>query len=261
MSLIARVLILALVISLGLNVWLTVTRSNDSANAQSGHSLSELTFSTPEEAVTHFFTSAARGEFAVASQACASESIAEHYDLDAFIDRVNAWMPASGWSPTGSDFWTEANALNAQGQCQQGIRMIIWQILMPEGWENTTVVSGDEAKEINEVLDPTPLENAQIVRVDQLDASSAEGSLKQTLDSQCGVLGGQECTDLLILVEVDGRHFSFGSALVNYGEGWQISTPGHSVLSALAGLPVNAPSLTTLEEYESLLDGLEVSLL
>lgn len=220
---------------------------------------SNVSFETPEEAVTFYIQAVAAGEVPEIMQALAIDEMSENFSFDVHVGRLRLLQLHS---PAPSDYalYRAINKAELSSQILFQTRNLAYGLLVPEKIgemadgrilfiEETTEFVNEFINEVN----PERLAQLQIVTiaVPLPDLAQDERTLENWARS-AQMYGADELTERVVLLLFEENYYYTGFTLLRYGEDWKISL----AMSALGytnsfGFPVQ----TTEEEFGELIGG------
>lgn len=216
---------------------------------------SNVSFNTPEEAITFYMQGVAQGNVSQIMQACAINEMGEGFNFELYTNRLRALTILS---PAPSDYplYAEINKVQFSWQILNQVRSLAYGLLATEKRvvEGQTVLIDPEGtiSFMNEV-DPERLAQLQVLEmgVPRPDIATTERNL-ENWSTVAQTYGADELTERVVLFLFEGNYYYAGFTLLRYGDNWKIS----SASSVLAGLSTfGTPQITTEAAFQELIGG------
>lgn len=213
----------------------------------------DVSFATPEGAITFYIQAVAQGNISQIMQACAVDEMSAGVRFDLIIDLVG-YLTISSPAPANYPFYEEINKAQYSWQFLNQVRNLAYGLLDPgnEVLEGRTVrMDMEEAIQFMAKVDPQKLAQLQIVEIGVPVPDLAYGERNQEVwNRRAQIYGADESTERVVLFLFDGDYYIMGFQLLRYGEDWKISYAA----SALANIPGSGvPQATTVEEFQELI--------
>lgn len=215
----------------------------------------DVSFKTPEEAITFFMQAVAQGNVPQIMQASAINEMSEKFRFDLQADRLQVLMiqfPA----PSDYPFYVEINKAQFSGEILNQVRNLAYGLLSTEkGMLDGRVVPIDTEGTVRFMKEVNPERLAQLQVMETGLPEPEIAHTERNLDNwnrQAQVYGADELTERVVLILFEGSYYYAGFRLLRYGDNWKIS----SVTSALGGTsPLGTPQRTTKQEFQELVNG------
>jgi hypothetical protein len=216
---------------------------------------SDVSFKTPEEAITFYMQAVAQGNIPKIVQACAINEMSEKFSFDLYTNRLRA---LTFYTPAPSDypFYAEMNKVQFSWQILNQVKNLAYGLLATEKGvvEGRTVPIDPEGTiTFMKEVDPERLAQLQVTKIGVPNPEIA--STERNLDNwnrQAQIYGADELTERVVLLLFEGDYYYVGFTLLRYGEDWKISSAASPLGNTSA---VGAPQKTTEEEFQELVDG------
>ncbi|MBN1679777.1 MAG: hypothetical protein JW966_05760, partial [Anaerolineae bacterium] len=213
----------------------------------------DVSFKTPEEAITFYMQAVAQGDVPKIMQACAINEMSEKFRFDLYIERLRALHPTAP-APSDYPFYAEMNKAQLSWQILFQARNLAYGLLLTEKElvEGYTVLMEPEGATqfINEV-DPERLAQLQVTKIGVPNPELVSSERNQdNWNRQAQIYGADELTERVVLLLFEGNYYYVGFTLLRYGENWKISNAA-SLLAGTTSLGV--PQITTEEEFQELI--------
>jgi hypothetical protein len=217
---------------------------------------SNVSFKTPEEAITSYMQAVAQGDVPKIMQACAINEMGEKFRFDLYVNRLRTLMLQAP-APSDYPFYAEMNKAQFSWQILFQARNLAYGLLTTEqelldGRPVYNIDPEGTTKFMNEV-DPERLAQLQVTKIGipNPELAHTERNL-DNWDKQAQIYGADELTERVVLFLFEGKYYYVGFTLLRYGDNWKIS----GATSALGGTSASgAPQKTTEEEFQELVDG------
>lgn len=215
---------------------------------------SDVSFKTPEEAVTFYMQAVAQGDVSKIMQACAIDEMSENFRFDLYTDRIKALMPQSP-APSDYPFYAEMNKAQFSWQILFQAKNLAYGFLTPqqELLDGRPVLNMDSeatASFMNEV-NPERLAQLEVAKIGLPHPEIAHTERSQEYwNIHAQIYGADELTERVVLLRFEGDYYYVGFALLRYGENWKISNAASAMGSTNA---LGAPQRTTEAEFEQLI--------
>ena len=217
---------------------------------------SDVSFKTPEEAITFYIQGVAQGDVPKLMQACAIDEMSERFRFDLYVNRLQALTPQAP-APSDYPFYAEMNKAQFSWQILFQARNLAYGLLTTEEGvlEGRTVIYKDpeETTRFMNEVDPERLAQLQVTQigVPYPELASSERNL-ENWDRQAQIYGADELTEWVALLLFEGDYYYVGFTLLRYGDNWKISS-ANSALGYTNAL--GTPQKTTEEEFQELVGG------
>lgn len=215
-------------------------------------SISEKSFDTPAKAIEYFVAAIAENNASKALEACNINEYGENFDYAAYTERTGAILPVSvTGAPSGYSMYAEINRYTQASYLGTQIKGFAYSFFTDKGIIDATPLEGtDQIDAFIESVDPAKLKNLTVVRIDTPypDTMNKEET-KALFKEYAAMYGADEQTEVIVLYELDGKHYGGGFTLLRYGKDWKISRLNSVVANQASSGAVTA---TTEEEYRYL---------
>jgi hypothetical protein len=216
---------------------------------------SNVSFKTPEEAITFYMQAVAQGDVPQIMQACAINEMSENFRFDLYTNRFQALMLQAP-APSDYPFYAEMNKAQFSWQILFQARNLAYGLLSTEtelldGY--TVRIDTEGTIKFMEEVDPERLARLQVteIGVPSPELMYTERN-QENFNMQAQIYGADELTERVVLFLFEGDYYYVGFTLLRYGENWKISS-ANSVLGGTNAL--GTPQKTTEEEFQELVDG------
>ena len=218
----------------------------------SGAFAASQSFSTPEDAIECFVDHMTAGEWEGALSACAVNEIAQNYDYQAMVERIQALMPNIQCLPSEYEEYTGYNRASMSASLLRQMTWLTFSVTLPDEYdgflEYMSIYEGIDFDDVVEDMDPAPVSGLELVRIDShkmLESSQNE----ENYERQAAVYGADEQTSRVVLYEYDGDYYAGGFTLLRYNGRWLIL----GLNDPLAGIPVTG-ALIRLDDEDAFED-------
>ncbi|MBN1202071.1 MAG: hypothetical protein JXJ20_09465 [Anaerolineae bacterium] len=216
---------------------------------------SDVSFKTPEEAITFYMQAVVQGDVAKIMQACAIDEMSEKFRFDLYANRLQA-LTLQAPAPSDYPFYAEINKAQFSWQVLNQARNLAYGLLSTEqelidGY--TVPIDTEGAIQFMKEVDPERLAQLQVTKigVPYPEIASDERNLNNW-NKQAQIYGADELTERVVLLLFEGDYYYVGFTLLRYGEDWKISSAASQLGYTNA---VGAPQETTEEEFLELVGG------
>lgn len=208
-------------------------------------------FETPEETIEQFVILIQNNDFEGALALFAIQNMAEGFDFDAQLDRLNSFQWVVFMAPTEYKSYEVLNQAYQLNSAANNIKGLVYNLLLPDlDILSPYYLSDSEDENIDFLrdLDPSKLESLELVRIDYSTPEyQRSDSYQDSVDFSKRVYGFVDQEEYLVLYKFEGNFYAGGFTLVDYEQGWQIV----SLDARLAGIkPYNMPQVTEAEYLE-----------
>ncbi|MEO9322814.1 hypothetical protein ABFT23_04945 [Nocardioides sp. C4-1] len=184
-------------------------------------------FDSPEEAARFMVERLADGDAGAAAEAFAVDSVVDGYDFEALAERLRV-LQFNTWLPGGSTGYDDLNREVRRGEVAAELRSVVRSVLVPDvDFTQTVPVDGDQtAAGLATDLDPAPLSELSVVRVDDVDRD--DDRYRESLEQQAAIFGADEMRTVAMLLDTAEGQMMGGATAVRYGDDWalmQLSAP------------------------------------
>lgn len=206
-------------------------------------------FDSPEEAVRFMVERLADGDLGAAAEAFAVDPVVEGYDFEAQADRLQV-LQFDAWLPGGSAGYDDLNREVRRGEVAVELRSVVRSILAPDVDYTQTVPVNEEqtAADLAADLDPAPLSEVSVVRVDEADRD--DDRYRKTLELQGAIYDADELRTVAVLVDTAEGQMMTGVTAVRYGDDWAVL----QVAAPLLNLPPSRFERVTEQDYQDAVD-------
>lgn len=242
----ARVLLpIALLVFLFVGI-LSITIAQDLNN--------DITFKTPEEAITFYIEALAEADVLKMMQASAVNEMSENFRFDLFVDRLRALLPTTAAPSSDYSFYVEMNKAQFTWEFLFQTRSLAYGLLVsdPDSLTETVLMDAEGIDTFIQEVNPAQLASLEVVQIGIPEPELAQSErLLKNWDTLAQIYGADEFTERVAQLEFEGNYYIAGFALLRYGEGWKIRGLGSS-LGNISALGVSKQ--TTESEFQELID-------
>lgn len=215
---------------------------------------SDVTFATPEEAITFYIQALAEGDIDKLMQVSAADEMSENFSFDLFIGRVQALFPNAAAPSTDYPLYLEMNRAQFTWELLFQTRNLAYGLLVtdPESLNQTVRMDAEGAAAFRQEVDPAQLAPLEVAQIGIPEPELVQTERLQTnWDAQAQMFGADEFTERVALLEFEGNYYLAGFVLLRYGDNWKIRGLG----SALGGVNAfGAPEQTTPSNFQTLIE-------
>lgn len=214
---------------------------------------SDVTFKSPEEAITFYMQALAEGDVVKMMQAFAVNEMSENFRLDLFINRVQAIFPSMAAPSSDYPFYVEMNRAQFSWEILFQTRNLTYGLLASdkELFNTTVKMDAEGATAFIQEIDPARLDQLEVVKMGIPEPELAQSErLLANWDIQAQIYGADEFTERVVLLQFEENYYAVGFAFLRYGEDWKI----RGLNSALSGLnSLGAPQQMDEDEFQELI--------
>lgn len=201
-------------------------------------------FPSPQAALQQFVNGVATGDVDSGAEACATVSLAQHFDWDAFTRYLGGWASDQSYMPSQYEYWRQGNAEVFLDECISTMRFMAMELVTPGsvGRSLGTGYDTNNTSALEAELNPARLSTLRVARFDQIRFA---GHFLKLLHEECNWRGGQECASDMALLQMGSSYLLVGPSFVEYDGKWRIASvvgdPGFllSISSVDGGLLVS----------------------
>ncbi len=213
---------------------------------------SDVTFSTPEDAIRYFFDGIAEGDFSKILQACAIDEISENFRLDLSVERLRAFMPYIEYAPSDNSLYVDINKTAVASRIAGQVKIFAYSLLSTQivDYAQTSRMDVDTAVSFMNEVDPSRLVTLEVKEIGLPNQESMNSARYQdNAIKMAHVYGADDSTERVALFTFEGNSYMLGFTLLRYGENWKISNAS----SPIAGTnSLGIPAKITAEEFEAM---------
>jgi hypothetical protein len=179
-------------------------------------------FSSPQAALQQFVSGMATGDFYSGGEACATASLAQHFNWTVFYNYLDSWATDDALMPSQYEYWQQANAGIVLGRCISTMQFMAMQIVAPHLLDSLAggVYTGNP-QHLAAELNPAELSELRVARFDQVRFA---GPALRNLRGECKWEGGEQCASDLALLQVGSSYWLVGPSFVEYDGRWRIAS-------------------------------------
>ena len=211
----------------------------------SGAFAASKSFSMPEEAIEYFVDRMTAGDWEGALSACAVNEIAENYDYQAMVERIQALVPSMQCLPSEYEEFVGHNRASIRAGILRQMAWMTFSITLPEEYDEflqyMPTSEGVDFDDVVEDMDPAPVSGLKLVRIESHEMSSQN---EENYDRQAAGYGADALTSRVVLYEYDGDYYAGGFTLLQYNGRWLILNLNDN----LAGIPVSGALIEVDDE-------------
>jgi len=178
-------------------------------------------FSSPQAALQQLVNGVATGDIYSGGEACATASLAQHFNWTAFERYLGSWSTDLGYMPSQYEYWQQGNAELFLDRCISTMRFMAMQIVAPQVLGLVGGVYIGKPQKLAAELNPAELSKLRVARVDQVRFA---GPALENLRGECKWEGGQECASDLALLQMGSSYWLVGPSFVEYDGRWRIAS-------------------------------------
>ncbi len=227
----------------------TVTRATDPYQA------GDVTFKTPEDAVTAYMQGVAQGDVNKILQACAVDEMSRNFKFDLYIDRLRAFSPVLAPAPSDYPLYVDLNKAQMTAQISSQVKILSFSLLSTEQVDTgiTIMMDIDGARNFIKAVDPKKLSQLDVKKIATPNKTVMSSTKYQDNATKLAkVYGADESTERVALFSFEQNFYYVGFTILRYGQNWKIS----SQTSPLSGISsTGAPAKTTEQDFESMING------
>lgn len=213
---------------------------------------SDITFATPEEAISHFFEGLTDGDFTKILQASAVDEISENFEFELSVERLRSFAPFLSFAPANYPLYVEITRVEVTSRIANQVKLFSYSLLMGDdiALERTTPMDIEGARAIVSQVDPSRLTQLELIEIG-LPSPTAMNSTRYQEHALrlAATYGADESTERVALFSFEQNDYVLGFSLLRYGDNWKIS----SLSSPLAGTTsLGAAEPITREEFTAM---------
>jgi ABC-type sugar transport system substrate-binding protein len=214
-------------------------------------------FETPEDAIEYFISHVKAGDYEGAMAACAVDEVAQNYDYEAMLKRIEAMIPSMPYLPAEYELYGAFNEASMKNQIMRQLAYMAFSVTLPEeygGWLSGTPLYGDSVDfdDVVKDMDPEEFFAIEVVKIGEADLADNANN-RDNMEKQAEIYGAADMVSRDVLYDADGDYYAGGVTLLEYDGGWLIFSLNDPLLSQSvygALIPVANES-----EFDSLLGG------
>jgi len=216
----------------------------------------EVTFKTPEEAITHYFEGVAQNNVGKILQACAINEMGEKFKLDVYVARLgNVMYPSQSLSPSDYPFYAEMNEMAVSSQILGQVRFLAYGLLSSEKVDDGSLITNMDPDRVNKFIqdvDPRKLSTIEIQKISPPNQTLMnDPKYIANAVKRAAVYGAEDSTERVALFSFEQNDYYIGFTLLRYGEDWKISSQS----SPLANTDVlGAPVKISVDDFEGMIN-------
>ncbi len=211
-----------------------------------------LTFKTPEDAINYYMQGIIQADATKILDACAVNEMAEKFNFEFYLDRIQAFVPYSFEAPATAPFYIETNKAQVTRDRLFQARMFAYALLSTEDTTSgKTIVKMDAERVAKFVKDIDPKRLAQVqVKKSAISSPNAMAttSYQNAAQKNAKSYGADEYTERVTLFSFEENFYYVGFSLLRYGEDWKIAF----AYSAMANTDsLGTPKKTTEKDFDA----------
>jgi ABC-type sugar transport system substrate-binding protein len=184
------------------------------------------TFTTPEAAIQYFIDCVKAGDYEGAMAACAVDEIAEGYDYEALVERLQAMMLSIPYLPAEYELYGAYNESSFETQILRQLAYMAMSVTLPDEYSGLldglplygeSLDSGDVVEDMN----PEDFFEIEIVDIGQNERADGDAYL-DSMEKQAKIYGAEDMTAYDVLYDIGGDYYAGGITLLQYEDGWRI---------------------------------------
>ena len=229
--------------------------SRTASIVQAPDQINEVSFKTPEEAITYYLDGVARNDVRKILQACAVNEMGGKFRLDLHVERLGSMNPMEPayLSPTNYPFYSEINKWYLSSQILNQVKNLSYSLLSNEKLDDSYFKA--DAERVNRFIkdvDPQRLSKLEIKKISLSNKTAMnDARYLENATKIARTFGADELTERLALFSFEQNYYYVGFTLLRYGTDWKISSQG----SPIAGTdPHGTAKKTTEEDFDSMID-------
>ncbi len=213
----------------------------------------DVTFKTPEEAVTYYLEGVARNDVRKILQASAIKEMGEKFKFALYAERLHAIIPTY-LAPAEYPFYAEINKEQVSTQILNQVKSLSYSLLSGEQLEGSVIpADAGRADRFIKDVDPQRLSKLEVKKISLPNKTVMnEAGYVENAARVAKGYGADEATERLALISFGQNYYYLGFTLLRYGASWKIANQ----VSPLAGTSaLGTAQQTTEEEFERLTTG------
>lgn len=225
------------------------------ADVESTEIVDRPMFSTPEEAIEHFYAGMAENDLEKMLEASVID-YADRYDYEVAVNQMNAMTATQPLgSPGEYELYREMTEILLKARLVSEFRVQILSLLLEPPYLDMITDFGVLFKledETNyetyvELVDPAHLEALRVTQiVPSEEVAEEEVSYDALIDSMRQVYGGDEYVERMIALELFEKEYAAGASLVRFADDWRIVR----FFSVIGGTPASGAAIPG-DQYEA----------
>ena len=239
----AVISVVVTVIVIAITYFVFGNRANDRRIEGSG-------YATAEDAVSAYLEAFCNADIEAMLSTFAVETFAENYDLEAQIERVQAYMITLQQSlPSNNQFTTRLNIQRRQGQIADAIRFQYMSIFIPNAINDGQITRIDDKQAARNFIktlgDQSYYDSMRMLKIvgfispGRLHDMYTSEQNQRNIDKTMEIIGAQRLENVVARVKINHQIYLFCFDVARYGEKWYIHSLGGNI-GALLGIPVYA---------------------
>lgn len=206
-------------------------------------------FSTPEDAITYFVDCMTAGDWEGALSACAVDEIAENYDYEAMVERMQALLPPFQCLPSEYQEYVAYNRASVRTGLLRQMAWLTFSVTLPDKYDTLIqygpLMAGDEFSNVVEDMNPAPLRELEMIRIDSHSLLNSPQN-EENYEKQAAVYGADAQTSRVVLYKSGETYYVGGFMLLQYNGEWRI----YELYDYLAGISSSGALIKVENEDE-----------
>ena len=231
---------------------MTATTTITSPRVAATDQTNNVSFPTPEDAITAYMTGLAQNDTDQLLRACAIDEMSRQFDFAGYTDRLQAMLLVTALSPAEYPFYAAINQQQLSAQLLNQAKNFAFALLSAETVDGRPItdVTPERVAQFIKAVDPTRLAQIHIEQIGAPSPTLLEGArYQETATKMAAIYGATASTERVVLFTFDEKYYMLGFTLLRYGDTWKISSQT-SPLSNTSAL--GTPEQTTVAEFARL---------
>jgi hypothetical protein len=228
--------------------------SKTTSTAQAPDQAADVTFKTPDEAITAYLGGAARNDIRKILQACAINEIGKNFKFDLYAERLGG-MNLQYLSPADYQFYSEMNKMQLSAQILSQVKNLSYSLLSGEKVDSSPIFQAD-AERVNRFIkdvDPQKLSKIELKKISPPNkAVMSDNRYLENAAKSARVYGADESTERVALFSFEQNYYYLGFTLLRFGGNWKIISQNSPLANADT---LGTAKKTTAEEFENMVNG------
>ena len=169
-------------------------------------------YSDPAETIEYFIDQIKEGNYAAALRACAVSEIADGFDYEAYIKRMNMLNPAENYLPSEYLLFKSFNEKSTEFYILQQLCRMAQSISLSEDYEpylKMAPILGNQIDldDVVDDMDPLLLADIMILEIEEPELPDQE-RYRDNLNEQAEIYGAEQLISFSVLYEVDNDYYA-----------------------------------------------------
>ena len=216
----------------------------------------DVTFKTPEEAITYYLDGVAQNNLSKILQACAINEMGGKFNFGLQVERLGGVVaPGQFLSPSDYAFYAEINKMTVSSQILSQVKFFAYGLLSSEKVDDGSLIIHMDTQRVNKFIkdvDPRKLSTIEIKKIGLPNKTLMnDPKYIENATKSASVYGADESTERVALFSFEQSYYYIGFTLLRYRENWKISSQS----SPLANTNVlGTPIKISADEFDSMIN-------